>query len=203
MTTDRRLVGAALGIALLVAACGGSSSASAAATQAAAASTNTSGGQSPDASIPMTGTIGNATDLTAMIPDKVGTVTIAKVGFDASTIPWASLSGLTGDGLDKILKDNGKTAADVSFAEGIGTDSAGSLIPTVVYALQVKGLDASKFASQIASDYDTAPAATVGGKSVKGALSNGYGSVTYLHNDIVFVVAGSDANVNALVAALP
>ena len=221
MTIDRRLSGAALGLALVVAACGGSSSATAAASAAAsqaaaatpaatsapasaAASTDTSGGQSPDATMPAVSLpAGVTTALSAMIPDKVGTVSIAKFGFDASNIPWASLSGLTGDSLDTVLKDNGKTLADVSFAEGVGTDSAGSPLPTVVYALQVKGLDATKFASEVSSDYDTATTITVGGKPVKGAINAGYGSITYLHNDIVFLVVGSEATLNALVAALP
>jgi len=208
MTTDRRLIGAALGFALFVAACGGSSTASPAATttasQAAAASTNTSGGQSPDASMPdFSLTPGNASGLEAMIPDKVGSVTISKSSFDYGAIPWASLGGDSGTGIDQILKDNGKTLSDVKFAMGVGTNASAAGLPTMVYALQVNGLDATKFVGSFDSTYATDPTSTIGGKQVKGTISSGYGSITYLHNDVVFVAIGSEADLNALVAALP
>ena len=196
MTTDRRLLGAALGLALIVAACGGSASASPAATtaasQAAAASTDTSGSQSG----------GNDTTLSAMIPDKVGTTTITKIGFDYSSIPWASL-GDTGGDMEKILKANGKTLADVKFAEGTGAGDGTATMPLIVYALQVSGLDATKFVTGFDTSYDTDPTITVGGKSVKGTISGGVGSIFYLHNDVVFGATGSEADLNALVAALP
>jgi hypothetical protein len=218
MTTDRRLIGAALGLALLVAACGGSAStspaASAASSQAAAAtsaptdaaaSTDTSGGQSPDASVPdISLAPGNASDLEAMLPDKVGTITITKTSMDYSSIPWASLSSGTGSSdIEQILKDNGKTLGDIRFAMGIGSNAAAAAMPTMVYALQVKGLDATKFATAFDSSYATDPSITVGGKPVKGQISGGFGTITYLHNDVVFLALGSEADLNAIVAALP
>jgi hypothetical protein len=86
---------------------------------------------------------------------------------------------------------------------GIGTNASAAAMPTMVYALQVKGLDATKFASAFDSSYGTAPSITVGGKSVKGQIASGYGTVTYTHNDVVFLALGSAADLDAIVAALP
>ena len=221
MTPDRRLLGAALGFALAVSACGGAASSpaassgasaaasaapSAAASQAAASTeaTSTEATSAPDASAPdISLTPGNAGDLEAMLPDRVGSTTITKTSFDYSSIPWSSLSGLSSDGLPKVLQDNGKSLSDVRFAMGIGTNAGGASMPTIVYALQVKGLDATKFVTGFDSSFDSNASIAVGGKSVKGAISAGYGSITYLHNDVVFIAVGSEADLNALVAALP
>jgi hypothetical protein len=217
MTPDRRLLGAALGFALVVSACSSSAASSAAAsaassaaaTQAAAASTGTGTGgdasTAPDASMPdFSLTPGNASDLEAMLPDKVGSTTITKTSFDYSAIPWASLgSGGGTDDISKVLQANGKSLADVRFAMGVGTGTGTTGMPTMVYALQVKGLDASKFVSGFDTSYDTSSAITVGGKSVHGSVSDGYGTVTYLHNDVAFIAIGSEADLNALVGALP
>ena len=215
MTTDRRLVGAALSLALVLAACGGSA-ASQAATSAPGGATSTPGGatpaatdasatQSTEASAPAISlTPGNASALEAMIPDKVGTTTITKTSFDYSTIPWSSLSSMFGSGdLDKVLKENGKTLADVKFAMGVSTNAGATGMPTMVYALQVSGLDASKFVSQLDSGYASASNLQVGGKTVKGELGGGFGTITYVHGDVVFIAVATEADLNTLVAALP
>jgi len=120
-----------------------------------------------------------------------------------ATFPWSSLSGASGSGdFEKVLKDNGKSLADVKFAMGIATGGT-AVVPTTVYALQVNGLDASKFVGSFDSSYDTDPAITVGGKSVKGTITSGFGTITYAHNDVVFIAVGAEADLNTLVAALP
>ncbi len=215
MTTDRRLVGAALSLALVLAACGGSA-ASQAASSAPGGATSTPGGatpaatdasatQSTEASAPAISlTPGNASALEAMIPDKVGTTTITKTSFDYSTIPWSSLSSMFGSGdLDKVLKENGKTLADVKFAMGVSTSAGATGMPTMVYALQVSGLDASKFVSQLDSGYASGSNLQVGGKTVKGELGGGFGTITYVHGDVVFIAVATEADLNTLVAALP
>ena len=215
MTTDRRLVGAALSLALVLAACGGSAASQAATSApggatsapggATPAATDTSATQSTDASAPAISlTPGNASALEAMIPDKVGTQTMTKTSFDYSTIPWASLSNTFGSGdLDTILKSNGKTLADVKFAMGVSTSAGAGGMPTMVYALQVSGLDASKFVSQLDSSYASGGDLTVGGKTVKGQLAGGFGTITYVHGDVVFIAVATEADLNTLVAALP
>ncbi|MFN8628790.1 MAG: hypothetical protein U0838_00240 [Chloroflexota bacterium] len=226
MTRDRRLLGAALGFALIVSACSSAAS-SPAASSAASAAASQGGGATPaatqpaatqpaDASAEPTDAAetnepgislepGNAKDLEAMIPDKVGDTTITKTSFDYSTIPWSSLGGANGGSdLEKVIKDNGKTLADVRFAMGVATNAGGgAMMPTMVYALQIKGLDGAKFASGLDDGYDTAKSITVGGKQVKGSIEGGFGTVTYVHDDVVFLALGSEKDLNALVAALP
>jgi hypothetical protein len=229
MTTDRRLLGAALGFALIVSACSSSAASSAAAsaaatkgaaatpaaTQAADASasadatepadasgapTDDPGASQPDISFEP----GNAKDLEAMIPDKVGDSTITKTSFDYSTIPWSSLAGQSGSSdLEKIIKDNGKTLADVRFAMGVSTNAGAAMMPTMIYALQIKGVDGAKFAAALDDGYAKAKTITVGGKQAKGSITSGYGSVTYVHDDVVFLALGAEKDLNALVAALP
>ncbi|HEY5629426.1 MAG TPA: hypothetical protein VIR16_07950 [Candidatus Limnocylindrales bacterium] len=216
MTTDRRLLGAALSLSLVLAACGGSSASPAAtsatsgattapgtASSAPAASTG-SASQSQDANAPdISLTPGNASALEALIPDKIGSATITKTSFDYSSIPWASLSGTFGSGdLEKVLKDNGKSLADVKFAMGVAT-SAGATMPTMVYALQVSGLDASKFVSQLDSNYASGSDLQIGGKTVKGQVAGGLGTITYAHGDVVFIAIATEADLNSLVSALP
>ncbi len=216
MITDRRLFGAVLGMALFVAACGGSAASPAASSGGGSGATSAPGGASPaatdttgnnaaDSSAPeISLTPGNASALEAMIPDKVGTQTMTKTSFDYSTIPWASLSNTFGSGdLDTILKSNGKTLADVKFAMGVSTSAGAGGMPTMVYALQVSGLDASKFVSQLDSSYASGSDLTVGGKTVKGQLAGGFGTITYVHGDVVFIAVATEADLNTLVAALP
>jgi hypothetical protein len=222
VTTDRRLIGAALSLALTLAACGGSS-ASPAATSAPGGATSTPSGassapggatpaatdasanQTADASAPAISlTPGNASALEALIPDNIGTTTMTKTSFDYSTIPWASLSSLFGSGdLDKVLKDNGKTLADVKFAMGVSTSASAAGMPTMVYALQVAGLDATKFVSQLDSGYASGSNLQIGGKTVKGELASGFGTITYVHGDVVFIAVATEADLNSLVSALP
>ena len=213
MTPDRRLLAGAFAVAILVAACGGSAAATPAtpaATDNSAgnptpAATENGSGQTPGTTdAPISLTPGNATALEAMIPDKVGSATITKTSFDYSSIPWSSLSGAFGNGdINTILTANGKTLADVKFAMGISTTAGAGGLPTMVYALQVSGLDASKFVSQLDTSYASGTDLTVGGKSVKGSITGGYGTVTYLHNDVAFIALGSEADLNTLIAALP
>jgi hypothetical protein len=147
---------------------------------------------------------GSAGDLEKLIPDKVGANPIEKMSFDYSTFPWASFGG-SGDstGIDKLLTDNGKSLSDIAFALGTGTSTETTGLPTIIYALQVKGLDASKFVVGFDSSYPNSPEITVGGKKVHGSISSGFGSVTYLHNDIVFMVTASEKDLNEVLAFLP
>lgn len=124
--------------------------------------------------------------------------------YNYSTIPWSSLSNVFGSGdLDTVLKDNGKTLSDVKFAMAVSTTAGSTGMPTMVYALQVTGLDASKFVNQLGSGYASAGDLQVGGKSVKGSLAGGFGTVTYVHGDVVFIAIATEADLNSLVAALP
>ena len=196
MTTDRRVLAGALGLALLVAACGGSASA----TPTPAAST---AGQAPgDSAVPSTPAInlpaGNAGDLEALIPTTVGTMTLQKTSFDLSTIPLAGMP-FDNSKLSPLLAKYGKTAADVRMAMGIAASATGA---TEVIAIQLKGVPATEFMTQLGST-TAADQISLGGKTVYGSSGAGMSSIVYPHDDILFLVIAADADAATIVAALP
>jgi hypothetical protein len=208
MTSDRRLLGGALGLALLVAACGGStattSGASSAASQAPAATSSPADSQAAGSSTApsMPGISlapGNAGDLEAMIPTTVGSITFQKTSFDGASIP---LSGTPFDNskVDPLLAKYGKSVADLRFAMGISTSATGV---TMVYALQLKGVPASEFMTALDSSTSATDKITLGGKTVYGTTGTGMSSIIYPKDDVVFMVIASDADAAAIVAALP
>jgi hypothetical protein len=208
--SNRRLLAGALGLAVILAACGGSGNKTAAPTDDGNGGntpterpTDQSGNQPTDAPISLAP--GNATELEKLIPDKVGTTKITKTSLDFSLIPWAAFGGAGGSGssMEQILKDNGKTLADVKFAIGTSETPGPSGLPTMIYAMQVKGLDAAKFVGAIDGNYAANGELTLGGKKVHGTITGGFGTVTYLHDDVVFLVIASEADLNTILTALP
>jgi hypothetical protein len=216
LTSNRRLLAGAFALAVVLAACGGSGSKSAAPT--AAATDNGNGGANPTeqptekpteqggtkpTEAPLSFEPGTATELEKLIPSKIGTIEITKTSLDFGGIPWAAFGGGNGSSMEEILKANGKTLADVKFAVGMGTTSGSSGLPTMIYAMQVKGLDAAKFVEAVDGGYADAPELAIGGKKPHGNINGGFGTVTYLHDDIVFQVIAAEADLNEIMAALP
>ncbi len=217
MTTDRRILGVAFGLALAVAACGGSSAsptASAApASQAPAAtqpasSDNGAASQAPAdtsgaaASFPAISlTPGSAGDLEAMLPSSVGSVTFQKTSIDGSQIAGAG-TPLDASKMDPLLSKYGKSIADVRMAIATGTGGTGAM-PDLVYAIQIKGVPASEWASQIDSSSSTGAKINVGGKSVVGASQGGLTTAYYAKDDILFMVIASDADAAKIFSSLP
>jgi len=213
MSTDRRLLAGAFVLAVFVAACGGSGSNTPAPTNAGNSGNNPTsqptaagngGATDQPTDAPFSLSPGSASELEKLIPSQVGTTVLTKTSLDFSGIPWTAFSGAAGSGgMEQILKDNGKTLADVKFAMGISTAPGASGMPTMVYAMQVKGLDAAKFVDGIDDTYATATESTISGKKVHGNITSGFGTVTYLHDDVVFTVIASEADLKDILAALP
>jgi hypothetical protein len=221
MTTERRLVGAALGLALLVAACGGSSSSpsptaapatqapaasEAAATEAPAASeaaaTEAAASTAPEVSMPeISLTPGAAGDLEAMLPATVGSVTFQKTSVDGSQMAGAG-TPLDTSKVDPLLSKYGKSIADVRMAIATGSGGAVAGMPDLVYAIQLKGVPASEWATQL-DPSATGKTITVGGKQVVGESTGGLTSAYYTHDDILFMVIASDKDAAAIISALP
>ena len=222
MTTDRRLIGATLGLALFVAACGGSSAASSAASaaastgasQAAAASqaasqapaSEAAASDSPAASMPEVSmpdislAPGSASDLEAMLPSTVGTVTFQKTSIDGSQIAGAG-TPIDSSKLDPLLSKYGKSLADVRIAIATG-GSSGSGMPDVVYAFQLKGVPASEWATQLDAGAG-GKTTTIGGKEVVGQTQGGLTSVFYAKDDVLFMVLASPKDAEGIVSQLP
>jgi hypothetical protein len=220
MTTHRRLIGAALGFALFVAACGGSSAASptaspaAAATQAPAASQAAvsqapadtaapSDTSAPAASMPeISLTPGGAGDLEAMLPSTIGSVTFQKTSVDGSQIAGAG-TPLDTSKMDPLLSKYGKSIADVRLAIATGTGGATTGMPEMVYAIQLKGVPASEWVQSLDTSGSKGDQMTVGGKQVTGTSQAGFTTVFYTKDDITFMVIAPDKDAQAIVAALP
>lgn len=210
MTTDRRLLGAALGFALLVAACGSSSSsptpAPAQASEAPAASQaamTESPSQAPAASsepsMPdISLTPGGASALEGMLPDSAGGVTFTKTSFDGASIPGAGMP-FDSSNLDPTLSKYGKTVADVKFA--IATSASGS---PMIYALQLQGVPATSFMTDAGIDTSNLTKTTISGKTVWSDSTAGMSQVIYPKDDVVYMILlGTDAQTQAILAALP
>lgn len=222
MTINRRLLGGALGVTLLVAACGssnGSPSASApisapvtlAPSPASAAPSESSG--PADTSPPVTGSsrgpqislsAGQAADLEAMLPSTIGSTQLQKSSFDGAQIP-ASGTPIDQSNLDPVLKKYNKTIADVRFAMAVPPGGAASTLSVgAIYAVQLRGVPASQFMHDM-SGMDVSASSTVSGKTVYGASASGqpFASYAYPKDDILFVVLASPADAPGVIASLP
>jgi hypothetical protein len=223
MSIDRRLIAGALGLALALSACGGSGTgassapATAAPTQAATAAAPTEAPASAEPTDQPTDeptdqpassgyepslAPGAASDLENMLPDEAGGVKFQKTSFDGASL------GLAGAGIDTaelgpILKANGKTISDVRFAiaapaSGTGTETA------MVFAFQIRGVDATKFMDAMGTKAADLTSATIGGKQVLTAGAGGFGVIAYPKGDVLFeILLASDTLSKAILAKLP
>jgi hypothetical protein len=210
MMIDRRLLAGAFGLSLALAACGGASTASSspsaatagptdaatteqpAATEGPAATAEPSATEQPAATAQPTDESGSGggqvNDLAAMLPEKAGDLTFDRVGYDGDQLGiFGAAAGLNSAELDPLLKASGKTLNDVNFAVATatgGTTDTGGMI----YAIQIEGLDATKLAASMGMDPSSMPKTTLGGKTVYGEASGGFGAFAYPKDDKLFIV---------------
>jgi hypothetical protein len=217
MAADRRVLAGALGLALIVAACG-SSSASVAPTSAAtepaasvavseapaesteAQASDDTGG--PEASF----TAGGAAALEAMLPDSAGGQTFTKTSFDGASIAGAAGLGFDAGELDPILKANGKSIQDVKMAIAAPANAGSTTTPTVIIALQVNGLDASKLAelAGVQAGAGQMTDATISGKPVKKFGAGAFSGAAYVKDDVLFeILFADDAALADILSKLP
>lgn len=225
ITIDRRLVGGALGVALLVAACGssnGSPSPSAASTpetpatqspapsQAGSASASTAPVDTSSPAASSSGgpqislSTGQAADLEAMLPSSIGSTPLQKSSFDGAQMPTSG-TPIDQSNLDPVLKKYSKSISDVRFAMAVPAGGAASSLSVgAIYAVQLKGVPASEFMKDM-SGMDVSASSTVSGKTVYGATASGqpFASYAYPKDDILFVILASPADAPGIIASLP
>jgi hypothetical protein len=137
-----------------------------------------------------------------MLPSSAGGLTFTKSSFDGAKVGEAGLP-LDPTTLDPVLKANGKTAADVSYAVARAPAPSGALATTVM-ALRIAGVDAAITAGLSNGADSGMTDATLGGKSVKQGGSAGFWAVIYLKGDVMFEAMGADiTTLGAVVATLP
>jgi hypothetical protein len=218
MTIDRRLVAGAMGLAILLAACGGT----------AASPGATGGASSPEPAAPATseptaapteaatdeateeptdqggiGLPGGLNDLASVLPEAANGVTFERAGFNGDQLGLygAALGGLDDSDLDPILREHGKTIADVNFAIASAT---GGEVPTSIYALQIEGVEAADWMGAANLDTSSVSPTTVGGKTVFAQGGGGFNIWVYPTGDTVFVVLlGDEATAEAILSQLP
>jgi hypothetical protein len=205
MKTDRRLLAGALGLSLVLAACGSSSTATEAPAGAgdATAAPVTEEPVATEVPVATEGPgvtfdpgSGQVNDLAAMLPEKVGDVTFERAGYDGDQLGvFGAAAGLNSEELDPILKANGKTLNDINFAIATAAGGSGGMI----YAIQIEGLDATTFAESMGMSTSSMPQTTLGGKTVYGEASGGFGAFAYPKGDTLFMVLLMDEQAAASV----
>ena len=154
-----------------------------------------------DANLP-----GAAPALEAMLPSSAGGLTFTKASFDGAKVGAAGLP-LDMTTRDPVLKANGKTAADVSYAVATAvatTPAPSGKLATTVMAMRIAGVDAAITAGMSNGTPQGMTDETLGGKHVKQGGSAGFWAVIYLKGDVRFEAMGADITVlDAVISALP
>ncbi len=215
MKIDRRLVTGALGLTLVLAACGGTSTATA---DPAGTATATDAPTSEPAATPeMTeepqateepaatedgGSIGALNGLAATLPETAGGVTFERGGYDGSQLgAFGAAAGLSGSELDPILTANGKTLNDVNFAIATSTSTDAT---AMIYAIQINGVPASEFIDSLNPGASSMPQTTLGGKTVYGQATGGFGVFAYPKDDTMYLILLADEKLaTAILEQLP
>lgn len=204
MNRFRTIAMAAIAGFVLVA-CGpaasGNQSPGGAASQAASQAAQGSGGAGPSF------TEGAVADLEALIPDKVGDLTMTKSSSKGSDY-------LTGSGsspeLIQFLNDVGVAPSDVSLA--IGNASSADVSSAVfMFVIRAKGADSGRLVAAYKSASaagDPSPiqwaSANIAGKSVETGGATGATNYLYTKNDVLFwFIASTPALAEQLISQLP
>lgn len=150
-------------------------------------------------------TEGAVADLEALIPDKVGTVTLSKMSMAGS----AYLATQDDPATTKFIQDLGVSPSDISIAVGSGSSADGSS-RLVIIAFQAAGASTDRLVSGFieATNADAeAPlewtSTEVGGKQVETASDSTSTTYLYAKNDVLFWVGGDAVSTREAVSGLP
>jgi hypothetical protein len=151
-------------------------------------------------------TEGAVADLEALIPDKVGTMTLQKSSSKGDEF-------LTSDSSDpavvKFVNDLGVKPSDISIAIGFGfsADASSSL---GMFVFRASGADTDRLiaAFKEANDSDRETPlvwsdATVAGKQVEKAEDGDTTYYLYAKNDVLFFLSGDKASTDEVIGGLP
>jgi hypothetical protein len=198
-------------VAVVVTACGSSTN-SASPSQAAATTPSQAASAAPTGSgAALPSLPSSAKDLEALIPDKIGTLTLQKASMNGNEFVG---SGNASQEAQDFLTGLGVSTDDVSVAIGFGADVSGSGDAVAVLLFRAKGASSDRLLSLFkeATNRDRktplvwAPA-SLGGKEVQKAADpeQGDGSVyLYATGDLLaFVTAGDDTKATEALSALP
>jgi hypothetical protein len=151
-------------------------------------------------------TAGAVADLEALIPDKVGDLTITKQSMAGSQFLVSSQSD---PATVKFIQDLGVSPSDISMAIGFGfsTDGSSSL---AMFVIRAAGADTDRLISVFKAADDesrdqplTWNTATVSGKQVQVAVDGNSTIYLYAKGDILFFISGDEASTQEAIGGLP
>jgi hypothetical protein len=151
-------------------------------------------------------TAGAVADLEALIPDKVGTLTMNKTSTQGDKF-------LTSSGSDpavvKFVNDLGVKPSDISIAIGFGfsADASSSL---GMFVFRASGADTNRLiaAFKVANDSGRQTplkwtSTTLGGKQVETAVDGDTTYYLYAKGDVLFFLSGDPASTEEAISGLP
>jgi hypothetical protein len=151
-------------------------------------------------------TAGAVADLEALIPDKVGNLTLTKQSMAGSQF---LTSGQPDPATVKFLQDLGVSPSDISMAIGFGfsTDGASNLAMIVIRAA---GADTDRLISVFKAADDqsrdtplTWNTTTLAGKQLQVAVDGSTTIYLYAKGDILFFISGDQASTQEAIGGLP
>jgi hypothetical protein len=151
-------------------------------------------------------TAGAVADLEALIPDKVGEMTLSK----ESTKGDEFITSADSDpAVAKFIEDLGVSPGDISLAFGFGF-SADASSSIALFVFRAAGADTDRLVSAFKTANDTerdAPLVwsdtTVGGKNVETASDGSQTLYLYAKGDVLFFISGDPASTEEAISELP
>ena len=151
-------------------------------------------------------TAGAVSDLEALIPDKVGNLTMTKQSMAGSQF---LTSGQADPATVKFLQELGVAPSDISMAFGFGfsTDGSSNLAMVVIRAA---GADTDRLISVFKAALDqsrdtplTWDTTTIAGKQLQVAVDGNTTTYLYAKGDVLFFISGDAASTQEAIGGLP
>jgi hypothetical protein len=151
-------------------------------------------------------TAGAVADLEALIPDKVGDLTMQKESMAGSAY---LVSPQSDPATVKFVQDLGVSPSDISIAVGFGFSSDGSS-SLVMFVIRAAGADTDRLVSVFKAADDqsrdtplTWDTTTVAGKQLQVAMDGSTTIYLYAKGDVLFFISGDAASTQEAIGGLP
>ena len=151
-------------------------------------------------------TAGAVADLEALIPDKVGDLTMQKESMAGSAY---LLSPQSDPATVKFVQDLGVSPSDISIAVGFGFSSDGSS-SLVMFVIRAAGADTDRLVSVFKAADDqsrdtplTWDTTTIAGKQLQVAVDGSTTIYLYAKGDVLFFISGDAASTQEAIGGLP
>jgi hypothetical protein len=188
---------------LVLVACGSSAPSS---SPSSAPSVAPSQAQAPSGGVLPSFTAGAVADLEALIPDKVGDLTMQKESMAGSAY---LLSPQSDPATVKFVQDLGVSPSDISIAVGFGFSSDGSS-SLVMFVIRAAGADTDRLVSVFKAADDqsrdtplTWNTTNFAGKQLQVAMDGSTTIYLYAKGDILFFISGDAASAQVAIGGLP